>query len=99
MKSRLKADEPVTRRLGEHPLLRLGELVRAVSPQGAEVVPAKGEPVVGQQSVGALLGQLVPLELEEEQERLDLGTELAATLHQRSAWPGSAVSSEKARTT
>ena len=59
--------------------------MRAVAPQRAQVVPAEGELVEGQQLVGARVRQLVPLELEEEQERLDLGPQLAAALQQGAA--------------
>ena len=57
VKSRRKAERAGHVRLREHALLRLGELVGAVAAQGAQVVAAEAEPVVGEQLVGPLVRQ------------------------------------------
>ena len=68
------------RLLGEELLLGLGEQVRAVAAHRAQVVAHGVEAVGGQQLVGALVVERGPLELEEQQLRLDRG---GALLHAR----------------
>ena len=71
--------------LREHALLGLGELVRAVAAQRAQVVRGEGELGGGEQLLGTLVRRRVPLQVEEQQLRLDRGAELARLLQQRSA--------------
>ena len=72
-------------RLGEHALLGLRELVRAVAAQRAQVVGGECELRGLEQLVGTLVRHEVPLEVEEEQLRLDRRAELARLLEQRAA--------------
>ena len=74
-------------RLGEDALLGLRELVGEVAAEVAQVVGAERELGCREQLIGALVGNLVPLEVEEEQLGLDPGGELARLLHARAA-PG-----------
>ena len=71
--------------LRDHALLGLAQLVRAVAAQRAQVVAAEVEPIRLEQPLGALVRQLVPLELEEEQLGLDRGAQLARLLHEGAA--------------
>jgi hypothetical protein len=73
------------RLLGEDLLLRLGEQVRAVAAGRAQVVPAEVEVVMGEQLVGARVVDLGPLELEEQQLRLDRRRALLHPLVERAA--------------
>ncbi len=73
------------RLLGEDPLLGLGEQVRPVAARGAQVVPAEVEPVLREQLLGAVVLERRPLELEEQQGRLDLRPALLHELQQRAA--------------
>ena len=59
------------RLLGEDLLLGLGEQVRAVAARRAQVVAAEVEALGGEQLVGALVVERGPLELEEQELRLD----------------------------
>ncbi len=74
-------------RLGEHALLGLRELVRAVTAQRPQVVRVEVEPVAAEQLLRPLVGHEVPLEVEEEEMGLDRGAQLARLLHERAA-PG-----------
>jgi hypothetical protein len=56
--------------------------VRPVAAQVAQEVAAEVEALGGEQLLGALVGELVPLQLEEQQLRLDRGAELARPLDQ-----------------
>ena len=67
---RAKAERPGDRGLGEDPLLGLGELVRAVAAQGGQVMAPALELGRREQLGGALVVELVPLEVEEQQRRL-----------------------------
>ena len=69
--------------LGRDRLLGLGQQVRAVAALHAQVVGGELEPLGGEQLLGAGVVHLHPLELEEEQFRLDRGGALAHHLHQR----------------
>ena len=71
--------------LGDDALLGLAELVRAVAAQRAQVVAAEVEPLGGEQLLGPLVRQQVPLELEEQQLRLDRRAQLARLLDQGAA--------------
>ena len=82
------------RLLGEDPLLGLAEQVGAVAARGAQVVAAEVEPVGGQQRVGAGVVERCPLELEEQQQRVELRAAFLHRLQQRAAF-GVAVSVEK----
>ena len=68
--------------LGQHPLLRLGELVRAVPAQVGQVVAPAVELIGGEELGGRFVVDLVPLQLEEQELGLDRRRSLA-DLHQR----------------
>ena len=76
---------PVTRLLGEHLLLGLGEQVRAVAARGAQVVAGEVEPVGGEQLLGALVVERRPLELEEQQRASRSPSPRSCTLLQQRA--------------
>ncbi len=65
------------RLLGHDLLLRLGEEIRPVAAHRAQVVAARVEAVGAEQLVGALVVDRGPLEVEEEELRLDRGRLLA----------------------
>ena len=58
---------PGDRLLGEDDLFGLGQQVRPVAARRAQVVRGEREPVVGEQRLDLLVGELGPLELEEQQ--------------------------------
>ena len=70
------------RELGRDRLLGLAEQVRPVAALHAQVVAAEVEALGGEQLLGAVVGDLDPLELEEEELRLDRRAALADHLHQ-----------------
>ena len=71
--------------LGVQPLLRLGEHVRAVAALGAQDVRVVRERRVGEQLLRAVVVDLDPLELEEQQLGLDRSPLLACALGERAA--------------
>ena len=73
------------RLLGEHDLFGLGQQVRPVAARRAQVVRGEREPFVGEQRLDLLVGELGPLELEEQQLRADHGAALVDLLHARAA--------------
>ena len=97
MNRRTKAPGAGDRGLGEDPLLGLGQLVRAVAALHPQVVATEGELVGGQQLLGLLVGDLVPLELEEQERRLDRRRALADLLHQRADLGRERVDRERER--
>ncbi len=72
-RGRQLAEEPRPRALagrglvGEHALLGLGEQVLAVAPRRREVMPTELQPLVGEERRDVVVGQLRPLEIDEEQ--------------------------------
>ena len=84
------------RLLRQDHLLGLGEEVRAIAALGPQVVPGECEAVVGEQGLDLLVGQVGPLEVEEEELRVDRGRALLDPLHPRAA-AGSDVSVANSR--
>ena len=73
------------RLLGKDLLLGLGQQVRAVTAGTAQVVTTEAQRLVGEQLGDALIGQLGPLELEEQELGLDRGRPLLDECQQRAA--------------
>ena len=79
MRRHLLLEQPLPRApagdrlLGEDDLLGLGQQVRPVAPRRAQVMPGEREPLVGEQRLDPLVGELGPLELEEQQLGADRG--------------------------
>ena len=71
------------RELGRDLLLGLREEVVAVAPLHPQVVAGELHALGGQQLLGAVVGDLDPLELEEQELGLDRGAALGDHLHQR----------------
>ena len=94
---RWNAERPGDVGLGQHPLLRLGQLVRAIAARGAQVMAAELDLVGREQLLGPLVVELVPLELEEEQRGLDLRAALADLLEQGAALGVARVDGEPER--
>ena len=79
--------------LGEDDLFGLGEQVRPVAARGAQIVASDRQAIVGEQALDLLVGELGPLELEEQQLGVDDRRPLLDPLHPRAA--GSVVSVAK----
>ena len=73
------------RLLGEDQLLGLAQQMRAIAAQVAQVMAAEVEAVGGQQLLGAGVVERGPLQLEEQQHRLNLSLLLLNALQQGAA--------------
>ena len=73
------------RLLGEHDLFRLAQQMRPVPTRGTQEVTSKVETFVGEDSLGDIVGDFGPLELEEHELRADLRRPILDPLHARAA--------------
>jgi hypothetical protein len=73
------------RLLVEHNFFRLAQEVRAVAPSGTEMMAGEGELLVGEEHLHLIVGELCPLEIEEQQSGADLRGEVVDALHTRAA--------------